>query len=237
MIFAVKHALAVVLLVLIAGVAWPRFQTELTVIGFSLDGKYFAYQSTIPYSAGGYAYSSVYLLDVEANSYAGPRIRRRAEGELTEAQLTELVRAEANAMLRRFGIIPGNTGNRVYAGDVEESREERIASRKRWTVPVAGTSQEMELRLQQREARAEGCEALESYDLKPRVFTLVVDFNARLEVLQNDTILPRSRNCAYAYTVSDVFVYNEFIAVFLDSYSVGFEGDNVRKLAVTGSLP
>lgn len=37
MIFAVKHTLAVILLVLIAGVAWSRFQTELTVIGFSRD--------------------------------------------------------------------------------------------------------------------------------------------------------------------------------------------------------
>jgi predicted secreted protein len=55
-------------------------------------------------------------------------------------------------------------------------------------------------------------------------------------VLQHDRVLYRSRQCPYTYAVAAVHIYGDRIAVFLNAYSIGFEGDDVNKLIVTGTL-
>lgn len=229
--------LVVSLWTVVAGVAWSRFESTLTVIGFSQDGAYLAFQTTIPYSVTGYAYSSVYVVDVDSNTFAVPPIERRTEGEFTEDELAAAVRTEATANLERFGIVAGNRGERVYLAAEGESWEDLNAPVKHWTVALPGDAGDAELQLEQREIDAPDCETLAAYELPARIVTLTLGVNGEETVLQHDTVLFESRHCPFAYTLAEVYVYENRLAVFLDSHSVGFEGLDVYKLAVTGTMP
>ena len=48
-------------------------------------------------------------------------------------------------------------------------------------------------------------------------------------------ILPESRNCPHTYSIQNVYVYENRVAVFLNVYTTGFEGPDMRFLAVTGN--
>ncbi len=57
-----------------------------------------------------------------------------------------------------------------------------------------------------------------------------------LQILQKDTSVPEARNCAYGYRIEQVYYHSENIVVFLNVFSQGFEGPDMRYMAVTGSL-
>jgi len=75
---------------------------------------------------------------------------------------------------------------------------------------------------------------------KSQMFNLTVtnENDKKSKPLQNDTKVPESRGCPLDYRIADVFVYQEkFVAVFINVFTPGFEGQNVRYLVVTGTLP
>ncbi|MEQ1644346.1 MAG: DUF2259 domain-containing protein, partial [Pyrinomonadaceae bacterium] len=57
-----------------------------------------------------------------------------------------------------------------------------------------------------------------------------------LQILQKDTSVPEARNCPFGYRIEQVYFYNEGIVVFLNVFSQGFEGPDMRYMAVTGVL-
>ena len=54
-------------------------------------------------------------------------------------------------------------------------------------------------------------------------------------VLQRDATLPPSRGCPINYGMQYVYLYKTNIAVFLDYYTTGFEGPDMRYLVATGT--
>ena len=54
-------------------------------------------------------------------------------------------------------------------------------------------------------------------------------------VLHKDPTLPASRGCANSYSIQNVYLYNNRIAVFLNVYLPGFEGKDMRYLVVTAN--
>ncbi|EIJ42603.1 putative secreted protein [Beggiatoa alba B18LD] len=58
-----------------------------------------------------------------------------------------------------------------------------------------------------------------------------------LVILQADKKIPETRGCPLAYRIQDVYIYNgEYIAVFINIFSPGFEGQNMRYIVVTGKF-
>jgi predicted secreted protein len=58
-----------------------------------------------------------------------------------------------------------------------------------------------------------------------------------LQVLQKDgPAPPKSRNCPFGYHIEQVYFYKNRLAVFLNVFSQGFEGPDMRYMAVTGLL-
>jgi predicted secreted protein len=57
-----------------------------------------------------------------------------------------------------------------------------------------------------------------------------------LQVLQKDKDLPPSRHCPYGYRIEQVYFYKNRLAVFLNVFSQGFEGPDMRYRAVTGLM-
>jgi predicted secreted protein len=52
--------------------------------------------------------------------------------------------------------------------------------------------------------------------------------------LQRDMTLPASRGCPIHYAIQHVYIYQNNIAVFINSYTTGFEGPDMRYLGITG---
>lgn len=57
-----------------------------------------------------------------------------------------------------------------------------------------------------------------------------------IQILQKDTIIPDSRTCPTSYSIEQVWYYEGKIVVFLNYYRQGFEGSDMRYMAVTGEL-
>lgn len=58
-----------------------------------------------------------------------------------------------------------------------------------------------------------------------------------IQMLQKDgATIPKARNCAYGYHIEQVYNYKDRVAVFVNMFSQGFEGPDMRYMAVTGKL-
>ena len=60
--------------------------------------------------------------------------------------------------------------------------------------------------------------------------------NLPIQILQKDKIIPAIRGCPSSYRIEQVWYYEGKIAVFLNNYKRGFEGDDMRYMVVTGTL-
>ena len=54
--------------------------------------------------------------------------------------------------------------------------------------------------------------------------------------LQKDASLPASRGCPINYAIQHVYLYEDYIAVFINTYHMGFEGPDMRYMVVTGKI-
>lgn len=57
-----------------------------------------------------------------------------------------------------------------------------------------------------------------------------------IQILQQDKIIPASRQCPSLYRIEQVWYYEGKIAAFLNYNKQGFEGDDLRYMVVTGEL-
>lgn len=57
-----------------------------------------------------------------------------------------------------------------------------------------------------------------------------------IQILQKDLNIPAIRQCPSAYFIEQVWFYDGKIAVFLNYYKQGFEGDDMRYMVVTGEI-
>lgn len=61
--------------------------------------------------------------------------------------------------------------------------------------------------------------------------------NHELKILQKGSdALPKARNCPFGYKIEQVYIYEGKIAVFLNVFSQGFEGPDMRYMVVTGEI-
>ncbi len=59
-----------------------------------------------------------------------------------------------------------------------------------------------------------------------------------LQILQKDgDILPEDRNCALGYKIEQVYLFKDRMAVFINVFSKGYEGSDMRYMVVTAKLP
>jgi predicted secreted protein DUF2259 len=59
----------------------------------------------------------------------------------------------------------------------------------------------------------------------------------KLQILQKDgDVLPKARNCPFGYKIEQVYIYEGKIAVFINVFSQGFEGPDMRYMVVTGKI-
>jgi predicted secreted protein len=225
----------------------------LNFIGFSNDGKYLAFEEYGTHDGSGFPYANIYFINVEKNSYAAAPVKKRFDDSsmkvFDESKIPgeDVMRSQAKkaaaANLKKFKIVQGNTGEMVVArlltdlnvgstGQNNESPDQVIEF-----TDYRGSSyyeREYALLLKTSEIKTKDCEY--SSDAVLKLDLTLKDTKAETEtILQNDKTLPESRGCPLSYSIQNVYVHENKIAVFLNIFTMGFEGPDMRYMVVTGN--
>lgn len=226
---------------------------NLNFIGFSNDGKYLAFEEYGTQDGSGFPYANIYFIDVEKNSYAAAPVRKsfseKSMKVFDESKIPgeDVMRASAlkaaAANLKKFKIIQGNTGKMVVARLITDLNAGNVKpgdEGKDQTIEFTDYrdssyyEREFALLLKTSETNSKTCDSAYNEILK---FDLTLkDTKAETEkILQSDKTLPESRGCPLAYSVQNIYVYKDRIAVFINVFTMGFEGPDMRFMTVTGN--
>ena len=189
-------------------------------VGFSADGKYFAYivsgvEEVAPHARH---FSRIYFLDVPGNRFLKPKriIARKivTDGDIKELEpgifkaLNRIVMRRSSGALAKYGIVPGG-----ILGDKASVTQK--GGKKRNNFEHQGSK--FELRLVPRRHRTKACRGQ-----RTKIFTLgltnLSDPKKPLKVLQRDKKLYRSRGCPVDYAVHrSAYVHKNSIVAFVYS--------------------
>lgn len=233
---------ALILLVTIPASIFAGDYAELDYIGVSKDGKYLAFEQYGVQDGSGFAYSNIYFINVAENKYAESPIQTLIENDsLTVDAVRAKSMKSAAAKLKKLRIIRGNTGKMVVARMLTDSVYNFDTYKdggKTQTINFKGEVGSMyalgdyQLRL----------ETFEVKDQKDYVDLPVYMLGLMLEdktgdtkiTLQKDSSLPKARGLPVGYAVQFIYLYDDKIITFLNVYTTGFEGPDMRYMVVTG---
>ncbi|NJO54196.1 MAG: DUF2259 domain-containing protein [Bacteroidales bacterium] len=213
----------------------PGDEAELLVLGFSADGRYFAYAQSGREPDTWFPYASVHAIDVATDKWLldspisivlqdrdkSPRDARREVGQSAEKRWGRLgLDTPGVTLLER------KPGQPIDRGDEVEV-----------TVPAVGPAK---VRLTPKLLPAEGCEGFagESVGL---VLDLLKFDGTRIRRLQEDSRIPSGRGCPIGYAIAEVVVLDRqtkppVVAVVFAVFKVGATGIDRRYLAATADL-
>ena len=231
-----RASVSLFVLVLGAAPALAGDSAQFSAIGYSEDGRYFAFEQFGIQDGSGFPYSEIFLIDLDTDDFVGGapfRARIDADGaELADArsQAGQL----ADDALDAHGISrPGLPI--VLRGDGELDDEGLSIAYGIPSYGLAATQGEYELSLDIFKApSSQDCDLFEG---DPMGFALTRAADGVTEELHRDTRVPRSRNCVITYKFYGVFnPFNAFddastVAV-LSVWSHGFEGPDRRFIAL-----
>ena len=212
---------------------------ERRIIGFSEDGKRFAFEQYGRQDGSGFPYSEIFIIDTHSDTWtSGSPFKARLEDEtqpVPTARHAALIKAgEAlNDIIRPGKIIATNRATEL-TGDTK-----RMVALPRVVVPPI--DQPLEFRI---EAIALPGEELCNQFGQSNGFRLVqIDASdgGQTKILHEDKSIPKSRNCPLDYDLADIVTYypnngEPVAAVLILMKTVGFEGPDGRYLAVTTKL-
>lgn len=229
------------LFALMASPALAGDRALIDVIGFSPDGKYFAFEEFGIQDGSGFAYSNIFVVDIPADAWVdGTPIRVQAESE--DKPLLQ-VRSQANSEALRIIadneiFVPADLVALIGDGAVDLDAKTiafGLPGYERGTV-----REERQLTLKTFPLKSsEDCSLW--FDSEPLGFELSIAGSDANLVVHRDKTLPRSRGCALDYRLYGVVVpglgapQDRGVAI-VSVYPGGFEGPDRRFLAVPFAL-
>ncbi|ADZ70018.1 DUF2259 domain-containing protein [Polymorphum gilvum] len=216
---------------------------EVEILGFSADGRHFAFEEFGLQDGSGFPYSSIYVIDVARDAWVpGSPLRRRDEiddappydPDAALARTREANRAAAVPVLRGAGIAGfGTLVGHNPPTEMSADPHHLMVVPRRVLPPI---DDPLEFALTEFPLPAGHCA---DYGAETRGFRLTLVRSARTTVLAEDRTLPASRNCPLGYSIERILTHypadgDPVFAVLLLMETVGFEGPDGRYLAVTG---
>lgn len=210
-------------------------------IGFSKDGKYFAYVEYVMQDGSGFTEASVKFLDVKKNAFAEKAVSVRDENDKADVVKTrEKVLVKAASLLTKLGISKNNVdvlvSRQITDTDVSQNQDMRKkAEFSTYRNILSGGSNSVVLEIKKAPNAGACISEIESQMLK----VSLKKADGKIIVLQEDKELPKSRDCAYDYTIQDIFTKEDSrkeVVVLINVIGQGFEGPSSRTIAVTGML-
>jgi predicted secreted protein len=220
-----------------AGPGWatPGDEAELLVLGFSGDGRYFAFAQSGREPETWYPYASVHALDVTTDKWLpdSPISLVLKDREKTTRDARREVGETAEKRWGKLGLdTPGVTLLERKPGEpIDKGDEVEV------TIPSIGPAR---LRLTPKLLPAEGCEGFAGESVGV-VLDLLTFEGTRIRRLQEDSRIPSTRGCPIGYAIAEVVVLERkdrapVIAVVFAVFKVGATGIDRRYLVATADL-
>jgi predicted secreted protein len=235
---------AALALMLLATPAAAGDTAEAEILGFSADGRLFAFEEYGVQDGSSFPYAQVFVIDTDEDEWlAGTPIRVRLEADGATVAEARAAAAERLGEAVGDGFRPSDAITLAHAplGEVEADPTRLAFAPVNPSHPLEDPPARYEARLEIFHAPA-GAENCVTYiGDRPVGFRLTVRRDGGPPaVLHADDTIPRSRGCPITYRLSRVVVPDfpaERVAILVSVFTPGFEGPNRRFIAVTGSLP
>lgn len=217
---------------------------ERSVIGFSPDGRYFAFEQYGVQDGSGFPYAEIFVVDLDANEWVkGSPFRQRLDDEAAPVSAARAKAAEAaSSLLDRLKTTEPGQMLAAQLPTQPVADRHRIEFDPFYQSRTSQKGDRYTLRLDLVPfAAPENCFA---EDGKQMGFKLAIKDNesgAEKEV-HKDASIPSSRSCPRDYDISDVIVYRPATGTprqvaLIGVYMPGFEGLNRRLIAVPFAVP
>lgn len=238
----VKILILAALLALASAFAAPAMAAEralLDVIGYSGDGRYFAFEEYGVQDGSGFAYSNIYVVDlIEDRWVIGTPVRVLAEGD--QSSLSEIREEAQTGVAQRLADLDIRHPADVLAyrgdGEVGDDGLEMAFGQIGYFGQTVDELERYKLSLDIFKAPT-STPCMDWFGDEPMGFKLSLSYEDYLVTLFEDTDLPRSRGCPVTYKITGVYVpfYAQDLThgvVILSSFPRGFEGPDRRFVAV-----
>jgi len=207
------------------------------VMGYSRDGRYFAFEEYGIADGSGLAYVNFYITDLDTDQWVvGTPIHMQAEDEKQSLfALRALVRAKASARMEDLMIdVPAQILALRGDGTVDVD-----GFHLRFGVPgysPDAISGEYTLSLEMFDASA-ALSCTDWMDTEAQGFALQLKNSSAAQIVHRDDTLPRSRGCPVTYRIFGVYLpYNAMeisrAVALISVFAHGFEGPDRRFVAV-----
>lgn len=236
---------ALLLLLLSSTIAQAADGAQSRAIGFSADGKYFAFEQYGTQDGSGFSYSDIFVIDIAANDWVkGSPVRVLEENEEAGIDVARSkALAAAQPILDSFKVTSSvdTLLHRPFTDFTNDRRKVRFA---RWYSSTADTgaydalgSYELEVKDVALPAPA-GC--METDIATPVGMELTIKNlkSGTTKTMAKDSTIPSSRRCPHAYDIEAIFAPSAYgvpadpVVALIGTYSRGFEGSDRRFIAV-----
>lgn len=235
---------ALLFLLMTATSAFAADNAERAVIGFSPDGRYFAFEQYGVQDGSGFPYSEIFVIDLAANQWVkGSPFRQRLDDETATVSAVRAKAAQtASALLGQLKTVEPGEALAAQLPTQAVADRHRIAFDPFYQSQTNQKGDRYTLGLDLVPfAAPESCFA---EDGKQMGFRLTIkDNESGLEKeVHKDAAIPSSRFCPRDYDLSDVIIYRPASGAarqvaLVGVYTPGFEGVNRRLIAVPFALP
>jgi predicted secreted protein len=209
---------------------------SLAIIGFSADGRRFAFEEYGQADGSGHPYASIYLVDTEKDQWAAPPIHVRLENEgATIGDARRSAAARARTLLAPIR----EPGEMVAGQSIAQVAAEPNRLLFRIGTHLPNSEQPSSLLLEEFKVAEDAYYPIMG-------FRLTFDSGDGPQVIHEDRSVPARRNTARGYRLGQVIGYRaprgrtpigvDAMVVMVMVLKQGFEGSDVRYMAVTTSL-
>ena len=218
--------------------AFAAERAEFDLIGYSPDGKYFAFEEYGIQDGSGFAYSSVYVLDVDNDSWVGDSpYRAHADDENTA--LRDIRQAALEAAFETIISHDISHPARLIAlnGDGEPEADELTLD---FGLPGYAKPDsrfgDYELSFEIYDAPS-GEDCMGYFGDKAKGFRLLFTEDDAISIVHEDSRIPKSRGCPVTYRASAVIVPFEATDIsravtLISVWTHGYEGLDRRFIAI-----
>jgi predicted secreted protein len=221
----------------LAGPALAGDRALVDVIGYSESGQYFAFEEFGIQDGSGFAYSSIYIIDLSTDSWVvGTPIREQADDEgVSLSQIRAEVQLQAAPDIEGFGIdVPAEYA--ALIGDGEPGTDGQTLRFGSPGYEPGDVSGDYELRLSTFPTTAVA-PCAEWFSVDPMGYQLLIADKGSERLIHRDGALSRSRGCPVTYRLHGVVLpfnagsISQAVAL-ISVYPGGFEGPDRRFIAV-----
>lgn len=233
-----------ILALALSTVSYAGDASEYTPLGFSPEGRYFAFAQTGVQDGSGFAYADATVVDVARNIIvADDSIVLEQEGDNFDPNpetALKIVLGRLN-LKKAFNIEVGRNLGEDLLVRLPTDFSQYTNARFSYDFWAEGgstmTIPKYDLLLAQKDAedKSEGKWCTSLLGKAPQMLKLsLTNRDGAEQVLQNDLRLPTSRGCVESYSIQRVTTFNGGLVVQLSYTGPGFEGPDVRQMIVTG---